>query len=102
MKFLRDLFAGIDNQHWDLGRILGFTAFLAMLGGAVWNILLGLPIDLGPTGFGGGLAAVVGAIAALIYAKDRARTETTVAKAVAAAPAVAPPSPAPRRAAESK
>jgi hypothetical protein len=41
--------------------------------------LLGLPIELGPTGFGGGLAAVITASAALIYAKDKARAENIVA-----------------------
>jgi hypothetical protein len=96
MKFLRDLFAGPENSYWDLGRILGSVAFLSMIGGAVWNIMLGRPIDLGPTGFGGGLAAVVGATAALVYAKDRARTEATVAHAVAT-PAPCPSEP-PKRA----
>ena len=84
MKFIRDLFMGVGNANWDLGRIVGAVGVLMMLGGQVWNILLGLPIELGPTGLGGGLAAVLGGAAALIYAKDRAKSENTVAKAVAA------------------
>jgi hypothetical protein len=80
MKLLRDLFFGPENQFLDLGRILAFGSALAMIAGAVWNVLLGLPLELGPTGFGGGLAAVLGGCAALIYAKDRARSENTVAK----------------------
>lgn len=86
MKFLRDLLAGPENKFWDLGRILAMISSLAMIAGAVWNVLLGLPLELGPTGFGGGLAAVLGGCAALIYAKDRARAETTVAKAIEACP----------------
>lgn len=82
MKFIIDLFKGPDNQHWDLGRIIGFLAPTALVLGAVWNVILGLPIDLGPTGFAGGIAAVVTACAALIYAKDRARAENTVAAAI--------------------
>lgn len=80
MKLLKDLFAGPDNAYWDLGRILGFIASLAMIGGAVWNVLLGLPLELGPAGFGGGFAAVLTASAALIYAKDRAKAENIAAK----------------------
>lgn len=70
--FLRDLFMGPNNSFWDLGRILAFVSTLAMLGAQVWNIHLGLPIDLGPAGLGGGLAAVITAAAVLILAKDRA------------------------------
>ena len=76
-----DLLKGPDNEHWDLGRVLAFLSSLSMIMGAVWNVLLGLPLELGPTGFGGGLAAVLGGCAALIYAKDRARAENVVAKA---------------------
>lgn len=91
MKFIRDLFKGPDNEYWDIGRIGGALAILSMFLGAAWNISLGLPIELGPTGFGGGLAAVCTAVAAWIYAKDRAKAENTVAKAVSVAtPAAAP------------
>lgn len=82
MKFIIDLLKGPDNKAWDLGRILALVSSLSMIAGQVWNMLLGLPLELGPTGFGGGLAAVLGGAAALIYAKDRARAENQVAKAV--------------------
>lgn len=80
MTFFRDILMGIGNQHWDFGRLLGIGSVLFMFGAAGWNISLGLPLELGPTGLGGGLAAVVTASAALIYAKDRARAENTVAQ----------------------
>ncbi len=83
MKLLQDLFMGVGNANWDLGRILGAIGVLMMLGGQAWNMALGLPLELGPTGLGGGLAAVIGAAAALVYAKDRAKAENTVANAVA-------------------
>lgn len=86
MKFLRDLFMNVGNANWDLGRIGAAFAVLMMFAAAVWNVLLGLPIELGPTGLGGGLAAVLGGAAAWIYAKDRARAENTVAKAIEACP----------------
>jgi hypothetical protein len=82
MKFLRDLFMNVGNANWDLGRIVGAIGIAMMLGGQAWNIALGLPIELGPTGLGGGLAAVLGGAAALIYAKDRAKSETAIAKAI--------------------
>lgn len=88
MKLLRDLFMNVGNANWDLGRIIGAVGVLMMLGGQVWNILLGLPVELGPTGLGGGLAAVLGGAAALVYAKDRARAETAVAQAVSDCPPV--------------
>lgn len=91
MNLLRDLFAGPGNANWDLGRIVGAVGVLMMLSGQVWNILLGLPVELGPTGLGGGLAAVIGAAAALIYAKDRAKTEAGVGKAVEQSMPEAPP-----------
>jgi hypothetical protein len=85
-KVFRDLFYGPGNDAADLGRIIGTLGVLMMLGGQAWNMALGLPLELGPTGLGGGLAAVIGASAALIYAKDRAKAENTVAKAVSDCP----------------
>ena len=52
--FIIDLFKGPNNEAWDLGRIVAGVGVLMMLGGQVWNILLGLPLELGPTGLGGG------------------------------------------------
>jgi hypothetical protein len=80
--FLIDLLKGPGNEHWDLGRILAALSVISTIAGAIWNVLLGLPLELGPTGFPGGLGVVLGGCAALIYAKDRAKAENTVAKAV--------------------
>lgn len=82
MKFLVDLLKGPDNLHWDLGRILALLGSLAMIAAEGWNVALGLPIELGPAGLGGGLGAVLAGAAALIYAKDRAKTEQVVAASV--------------------
>lgn len=73
---LRDLFYGPGNTYLDLGRVVGFIAALALIGSAFWNMHLGKEIELGPAGLGGGLAAVVGAIAGLIAAKDIARKKS--------------------------
>lgn len=78
--FIIDLFKGPDNEYWDLGRILAGLSVASLVLGQLWNVLLGLPLELGPTGLGGGLAAVLGGCAALIYAKDRAKAENTIAK----------------------
>ncbi len=83
MKFIKDLFWGPGNLAADLGRIIAFGAAVMMLCAQIWNVRLGLPIDLGPGGLGGGLGVVMGGIGALIYAKDRAKSENTVAKAIA-------------------
>lgn len=84
----RDLFFGPGNVHADLGRVISFLATFAMLSSTVWNIMLGLPIELDKAGVG--YAAVLGACAAFIYAKDRAKAENTVAKAIADCPPEAP------------
>lgn len=67
---LRDLFFGPGNVYLDLGRILATITALALICAQAWNIYLGKEIDLGPSGLGGGLAAVLTAAAALIAAKD--------------------------------
>lgn len=75
---LKDLFYGPNNAYLDLGRVVGFIAALCLIIAALWNMLvLGKEIDLGPGGLGGGLAAVVGAIAGLIAAKDYVRGKVT-------------------------
>lgn len=90
-KFLKGLFYGPGNLDPDIGRIGGALAILAMFLAAGWNVSLGLPIELGPTGFGGGLAAVCTAVGAWIYVKDRAKAENIVAKAVSdATPSASP------------
>lgn len=96
----RDLFFGPDNQHADLGRVISFLATFAMLASTVWNIMLGLPIELDRAGVG--FAAVLGSCAAFIYAKDRARAENKVAKAMVVHPAEPPVAPAPEPVAKPK
>lgn len=95
MKFIRDLFMGVGNQNWDIGRIGGALAVLSMMAAEVWNITLGLPIDLDK--FGVGMAAVLGGAAAWIYAKDRAKAENVVAQAVSDATPTAPPAKSAKR-----
>lgn len=82
MKLIVDLFKGPGNLAWDLGRFVAFGAGAAMLAGQVWNIILGLPIELGPTGLGGGLGAVMAGQAALIFAKDKAGADARLTQAV--------------------
>lgn len=82
MKLIYDLFKGPGNLAWDLGRLIAFVASAMMLAGQVWNIWLGLPIDLGPTGLGGGIGAALAGIGALIFAKDKAGAEARAVNAV--------------------
>jgi hypothetical protein len=77
MKLVRDLLFGPGNEHLELGRVLAALGGAMMAGAAGWNVSLGLPIDLGPTGLGGGLGAVFAGAAGLIWAKNRAQTEST-------------------------
>lgn len=91
MKFIRDLLRGPGNLYWDLGRVAVASGVILMVVSTAWNISLGLPIELGPTGLLGGMGAFYGGCAALIYAKDRASSENKVANAVVdATPAAAP------------
>lgn len=81
MKLIRDWLMGPGNAFWDLARALALFGALMMLGGQVWNIYLGLPIELGPAGLGGGLAALYTAIAGFIWAKDKAGAEARASAA---------------------
>lgn len=81
-SFIKDLLWGPGNEAWDLGRIAVATGVVLMLVTVIWNMLLGLPIELGPAGFLGGMGAFFTGCAALIYAKDRAKAENTVAVAM--------------------
>jgi hypothetical protein len=67
----KDLFYGPQNAHLDLGRIVAFLGVVMLGAAVVANIKLGSPIDLGPNGLGGGLAAFLTAAAAFLYVKDR-------------------------------
>lgn len=68
--FVRDLLMGPNNLFWELGRFLATGGFLSLIGGQAWNMYLRQPIDLGPGGLGGGLAALFTAATAFILAKD--------------------------------
>ncbi len=70
LKWLADLFKGPGNTYWDLGRIVTAFSVITLIGATVWNMRLGVPIDIGPGGLGGGLAAVITAAGVLIAAKD--------------------------------
>jgi hypothetical protein len=90
MKLLKDLFYGPGNHYLDLGRVVAFTGVLASIAAAGWNAHLGVPFDLGPSGFLGGLGAVIAAAAALMASKAwerrqaaKSENEATVAAAVA-------------------
>lgn len=75
--FIRDLFKGVGNAYWDLGRVMAFIALLPVPVSALWNAIHGEAIDL--MALGGGIAAVLTASAALIAAKDLARTNAVQA-----------------------
>jgi hypothetical protein len=86
MQWFKDWMKGPGNLAWDLGRFLALVAGLQMIAAQWWNMSLGLPIELGPTGLGGGLGLALGGIGALIYAKDKAGAEAKVATAIAECP----------------
>jgi hypothetical protein len=73
--FVADLFKGPGNHYWDLGRIISGVSVGAMIGAQLWNIHLGKEIDLGPTGLGGGLTAVLGGCAGFLAAKAWERSK---------------------------
>lgn len=63
---LKDLFYDATNGHLDPGRVTGWIITASVLGAAAWNVHLGKEIDLGVSGYPGGLAALLGALAAYI------------------------------------
>lgn len=67
-NFIKDLFKGNNNEFWDLGRILAFIAFVPVAAAVAYNAYKGFELDV--AGIGAGIAAVVGAGAALIAAKQ--------------------------------
>lgn len=87
---LADLFCGPGNLGWELGRIMGFLAFLPMVAALIHNIKLGeaIPLDA----LGTGIGAIYLGIAILIAGKDWARSNaisTAKQDATAAVTAVA-------------
>ena len=71
---LKDLLYDATNDHLDPGRVLGWIAALSLVWAAAWNMHLGKEIDLGATGFPGGLAALLGALVLYIL-KDRKQSQ---------------------------
>lgn len=69
---LKDLFYSPGNKRLDNGRVAAFFAFALMLVAVAQNIRIGAAIDVGPTGLGGGLAAVLAAAEYYLF-KDRAQ-----------------------------
>lgn len=69
MKLIRDLLMGPGNCYWDQARFGAFAAMMAILACVVWNVVLGLPIDLDKAGIG--IGAILTGSAAWVYAKDR-------------------------------
>jgi hypothetical protein len=72
---LKDLFYGDSNLHLELNRAFAGLAGFLMLAGMLWDIHKGQPIDLGPGGLGGGLAAVITASGLAISAKTWANAQ---------------------------
>jgi hypothetical protein len=63
----KDLLYGPGNNHLDIGRVTALGAALLLSFAALWNMYLKQPIDLGPGGLGGGLAAILTAAVVYIY-----------------------------------
>jgi hypothetical protein len=66
-KFFRDMFTGIDNKTYDIGRVLWFETVNAYIFLTVYAIYTGKDIDF--VTWGGGLAALLGAGGAAIGLK---------------------------------
>jgi hypothetical protein len=74
---LKDLLYDPSNTRLDIGRTLGVTAFVLLTLAAKHNAIdLKQPLDLGPTGFPGGLATVLAAASVYIF-KDRQQAGET-------------------------
>jgi hypothetical protein len=86
---LKDAFYDTDNLHLDLARVLAFLAIVGELLALRHNIKLRVPIDLGPGGLGGGLAAILtagaGYLAAKAWSKKKARESAAIAQNTAVA-----------------
>ncbi len=86
VKVLKDLFAGPGNKYWDLGRIVSAFSVVTLIGATIWNMHLRQPIDIGPSGLGGGLAALLTAAGVLIAAKDISHQKALVEECEEPAP----------------
>jgi len=67
-RLLRDLFKGPGNVYWDIARFGAAFCLVLMAVAVAWNMGLRQPIDL--LALGGGLGAVITALAGWIASKD--------------------------------
>lgn len=75
MKFVRDLFMGVGNQHWDLARIAGAKTIAAFLAAFVYRAFWSTdPINWSDTGTGFG--AMLAGVVLLIGGKDIASAKS--------------------------
>lgn len=83
MNFLRDVFAGVGNHHWDIARITALWAVLSYSGAFLYALI---ELDKVPdwSSLGIGYAAVLAGAVAFVAGKD-------VATAKAAATVSPPP-----------
>jgi hypothetical protein len=68
VSLVRDLLAGLGNEHWDLARMMGAGSFVSYTGAFVYALATGHIPDWSSLGVG--YAAVLGGSGALIAAKD--------------------------------
>ena len=71
MKFIRDLFYGPSNTHWDLARVLTGLFSIGLIGGIVYNIAQGGGFE--PVSYAQAAGLILGAGGLGIAAKDIAR-----------------------------
>lgn len=86
---LKDAFYSTDNLGLDLARVLVTLAVSGELAGEYHNVRLHQPLDLGPNGFGGGMAAILTAGAAYLVAKAWSKKKARESAAIAQNTAVA-------------
>lgn len=70
---LKDLFYAPGNKKLDNGRLAAFGSFVMVALAVAHNIRVGQPIDLGPTGLLGGLAALLAAVEIYLVRDRKAR-----------------------------
>lgn len=85
----KDVFYDTDNEHLDGARVIAYVAIIAELAAVRHNMILKQPIDLGPSGLGGGLSAILAAGAGFLAAKAWSKKKTRESAAIAQNTAVA-------------
>ena len=79
MKFLKDILTGIDNETWDLGRILLAMGCLLMIAGGIDMMIDG---QLDVVGFGAGFGGLLTGGGALLILKSSTEPNRKVTKEV--------------------